>query len=335
MGFLYSQFFVTPPLPTTSLAGQTHIITGSNTGLGFAAATHIARLNPSRLILAVRNLTSGATARDNIISTSKIDPSVVQVWHLDMSFFTSVLSFADRCTRDLDRVDGISLNAGIQTGTFEVMEGYESTITVNVISTFLLFFAMLPLLKSSAKKHDITPRISIVSSETHGWAPFRERDTPSEESIFSAMSTPDIKNGVQHIDRFDQYGNSKLVQVLMFRHICPLLKKHGYGDVAPNILNPGLCYSDIGRDESLGIRIFKFFMMAVLARSQEVGGRTLALALMPNERMDGQYLSDGVVSEEAVSEYAKSEEGRAMGERLWKELRLILEKARPGLTAGC
>lgn len=335
MGFLYSQFFVTPSTPTTNLDGQTHIITGSNTGLGLAAAIHIARLKPKRLILAVRNLTSGAKARDAITSKTNIDPSAIQVWHLDMSSFASVLSFADRCTQDLDRLDAISLNAGIKTGTFELMEGYESTLTVNVISTLLLFFAMLPILKSSAEKHGTAPRISIVSSETHGWAPFLEKNTPPDQSVLTAMSTPDSKSGGKHVDRLVQYPNSKLLEVLIFRHVYPILKQNGYKDVIMNILNPGLCHSDIGRDEGPLLKVFMFFAMAVFARSTEVGGRTLASAIMPDKGMDGHYLNDGVVSEESVSGYVKSEDGCAMGERVWKEVRYILERARSGVTVDC
>lgn len=335
MGFLYSQFFVTPKTPTTSLEGETHIITGSNTGLGLAAAIHIARLKPARLILAVRNLTSGAKARDIIISTTNIDASAVQVWHLDMSSFASVLSFADKCSKDLDRLDGVSLNAGIQVGTFELMEGYESTITVNVISTFLLFFAMLPILKSSAEKNNTSPRLSVVSSETHAWAPFVEKDTPPDQSILTALSTPDPKLGGKSVDRLGQYSNSKLLEVLIFRHIYPILKQNGYGDVTMNILNPGLCHSALSRDESLALRIVKVFAMAIFARSSEVGGRTLASALMPDKGMDGHYLHDGIVAEEALSDYVKSEDGRVIGERLWKEVKYVLERARSGVTLGC
>lgn len=335
MGFLYSQFLVTPQTPTTSLEGETHIITGSNTGLGLAAAIHIARLKPTRLILAVRNLTSGAKARDTIISATNINPSAVEVWHLDMSSFALVLSFADRCSKDLDRLDGVSLNAGIQVGTFELMEGYESTITVNVISTFLLFFAMLPILKSSAEKYNTSPRLSVVSSETHAWAPFVEKNTSPDQSILTAMSKPNAKSGGKSVDRLGPYSNSKLLEVLIFRHIYPILQQKGYSDVTMNILNPGLCHSALSRDEGLPLRIVKFFMMAIFARSTEVGGRTLASALMPDKEMNGHYMHDGIVAEEAVSDYAKSDDGRAMGERLWKEIKYVLERARSGVTLGC
>jgi len=39
--FLHSQVLSMPPVPTMSFAGQTVIITGANTGLGFDAAKHM------------------------------------------------------------------------------------------------------------------------------------------------------------------------------------------------------------------------------------------------------------------------------------------------------
>ncbi|KAF7626495.1 hypothetical protein AFLA_013886 [Aspergillus flavus NRRL3357] len=58
----------------TSLASryekdQTVIVTGSNTGLGLEAARHFYRLNCSRLILAVRTVTKGQTAKEEIIGS--------------------------------------------------------------------------------------------------------------------------------------------------------------------------------------------------------------------------------------------------------------------------
>ena len=38
--FLHGQLFQIPPVPNTSFAGRTVIITGANTGLGFEAAKH-------------------------------------------------------------------------------------------------------------------------------------------------------------------------------------------------------------------------------------------------------------------------------------------------------
>lgn len=305
MGFLYSQLFVSPQAPTEPLLGQTLIITGSNTGLGYTAAQSILGLQPARLILAVRNDTKGRTARESLISsTPNYDASktTIEVWTVDQSSFSSVLAFADKCNTTLDRLDGISLNAGIVTSTYRALEGYESTLTVNVISTFLLALALLPKLQDSARKYNTRPRISIVASEVHAWASFREKSTPADQSVLKAMSDP------SKAAMSDRYQSSKLLEILVFRHLMTLLPQK---DVTWNILNPGFCYSELMRDEKT--ILFKV-LQYVLARTQEVGGRPVAAGLVAGPESHGMYMHDGVVDE--------------------GELKDIFENVRPGLTAG-
>ena len=120
MGFIYSQLFVTPVHPTTSCAGQTIIVTGSNVGLGKKAARHFARLSVSKLILAVRNTKAGEEAKHDIESTTRCNPDVIEVWPLDLSSYESVKSFADRASK-LPRLDVLLENAGIAASKWEVV----------------------------------------------------------------------------------------------------------------------------------------------------------------------------------------------------------------------
>lgn len=63
--FFHSQLFRTPPYPTNSFENQVIIVTGSNVGLGFEAARHFYRLNCAKLILAVRTISKGETAKED------------------------------------------------------------------------------------------------------------------------------------------------------------------------------------------------------------------------------------------------------------------------------
>lgn len=182
--FLYRQFFVTPPAPTYDFTGQTIIITGSNTGLGLEAARHVSRLNCSLIILAVRDLSKGAAAKASILQSTRRASQSIEVWHLDMHAFNSVKSFADRAAK-LERLDAVLENAGIMTKYFKIIEGYESTITTNVISTFLLALLLLPKLKESSLKFNIQPRLTIVSSDLHIVAKFQEG---AADEIFAALN---------------------------------------------------------------------------------------------------------------------------------------------------
>ncbi|KAK3065691.1 hypothetical protein LTR53_018139 [Teratosphaeriaceae sp. CCFEE 6253] len=167
--FFYSQFFVTPPLPSTDCTGKTIIVTGANTGLGKEAARHFVQLNAEKVIIACRSLEKGEGARREIES-SMGRTGVLEVWRLDLLDYGSVKQFAKR-VEGLRRVDVLLENAGINTQKFLEVGGNESTITVNVVSTFLLALLLLPKLQETAKIHATTPNLTIVSSEVHFLSP--------------------------------------------------------------------------------------------------------------------------------------------------------------------
>lgn len=164
-GFLYRQLLVTPPVPRTRFNGKTIIVTGSNVGLGLEAARHFCRLGAARVILAVRDLKKGEAAKKSIDQTLSRTPSPVTVWKLDLSSYDSVQAFAARVDKELDRVDVVCENAGIATGLFRLTERDESTITTNVVSTFLLAFLLLPKLKETARRFNTRPTLTITTSE--------------------------------------------------------------------------------------------------------------------------------------------------------------------------
>jgi retinol dehydrogenase-12 len=158
---LYSQLFVTPTYPTYDFSGQTVIVTGSNVGLGLEAARHFARLNCAKLILAVRTVSKGEKAKESILSSTKRKSDCIEVWPLDLSSSASVKAFAKRA-EGLERVDILVENAGLSVAGWEVMEGNEASLQVNVINTFLLALLMLPMLRKTAEKFDTTPHLEIV-----------------------------------------------------------------------------------------------------------------------------------------------------------------------------
>jgi retinol dehydrogenase-12 len=182
--FLYSQFFVKLPKPTKDFSGQTIIVTGSNTGLGLEAARHLSRLNAALIILAVRNKDKGEGARKSILSSTGRADTSIEVWELDMQSYDSIRAFCARANK-LPRLDAILENAGIMTRYFTMVGGYESTITTNVIGTFLLALGILPKLKESAVKYNMQPRLSIVASDLHCLAKFSERHS---EDIFADLN---------------------------------------------------------------------------------------------------------------------------------------------------
>ena len=316
MSFIYNQLFVTPTVPTHDFTSQTVIVTGSNVGLGLEAARHFTRLNASKVILAVRNTAAGEEAKASIEKTTK-RTSVVEVWQLDLCSYSSVTAFAEKA-KALERLDVLLENAGIATGTFRLAEGHESTLTINVISTFLLACLLMPKLQETAEKFSTKAHLTIVSSEVHGWTSFKERN---EESIFEVLDDE------KRTDMSDRYPLSKLLEILAVRHIAPLVSK-AYPGVVLNTTTPGLCHSSLARDAGWGLYLLKL----VLARTTEVGSRTLVSPTTAGEESHGKYFINGVVGEGELSALAKSEEGAQAGAKVWKELKVMLEEVSKGVT---
>lgn len=105
LGMLYNQLNQSLPYPAASFRGKAVIVTGSITGLGREAARHIARLGASTLILAVRNIDKGNAAKDDIERSTGCPKDIIQVWPLDLADYSSVIIFAARANKELERID--------------------------------------------------------------------------------------------------------------------------------------------------------------------------------------------------------------------------------------
>lgn len=187
--FIYSQLFITLPYPTSDLLGKAIIVTGSNVGLGLEAARHFTRLNADKVILGVRNLERGEAAKKSIEETTN-RLGVVEVWQLDLASYESTKQFVKRA-EGLKRLDAVVENAGISTRRYQVAEDNESTITTNVVSTYLLALMILPKLRETATKFNTTPHLTFVSSEVHSFTSFPEKNSPN---IFKTLSDKETAN---------------------------------------------------------------------------------------------------------------------------------------------
>jgi NAD(P)-dependent dehydrogenase (short-subunit alcohol dehydrogenase family) len=146
-------------------SGRTYIVTGANSGLGFEAAKHLVALDAGKVVLAVRNLRAGSKAKADIeASTGRT--GFVEVWHLDLSSYESVKTFAKRATLELDRIDALIENAGIAVEMDNLAEGHPAIFTINVYSTLLLAVLLLPKMKEDAQRLETIPHITIVSSNS-------------------------------------------------------------------------------------------------------------------------------------------------------------------------
>lgn len=275
-----SKAFVSLPVPTgnADLQHQTMIVTGANTGLGYETCLHLSRLGLGKLIMAVRNSAKGHEARIRILEVTGRPEASIEVWLIDMDKYSSIKAFAARAA-GLPRLDGVSANAGIMTNRFELSEGIEKNINVNVVSTFLLYKLLLPTMTRSGQHTGHTCRFSVPNSALHYMAPLGELDPASPRTIFSHL------NDAKTSDMAGRYALSKLLVLYAVREFAALGK-----DVIFNTPNPSFCRSNLAHEsqDSAGFRVFE----RLLARTSEEGSRVLVHGLLAGPESHGQYLSN-------------------------------------------
>ncbi|KAF5525259.1 Short chain dehydrogenase atnD [Colletotrichum aenigma] len=209
-------------------------------------------------------------------------------------------------------------NAGIATTRFTAAEGHERSITVNVISNFLLALLLVPVLKRTAETcSDATPHLSVVaSSEVHAWTDLPEWKT---ENTFKSLDDE------TKADMNMRYPATKLLKILVSRELAARLD--GSGAVV-NMQQPGRCHSELTREDGRITAVLKF----VLARSTEVGSRTLVAAASAGIASHGAYMRDGEIDNEALSPFVRNHDGEIAQKKVWEELTRILEDICSGAT---
>ena len=283
---LFASQFRTLPAPDHSFKGETIIVTGANTGLGFDAAQHFVRLGAARVILACRSQARGDAAVAAIEAATGVR-GVAEVWLLDMSDWDSVQAFAARAA-GLPRLDRAVLNAGVNMPTRQPCRGSEMVLAVNVDGTFLLLGLLLPTLRRAVPGRKEPATATVVVSEVHHWVPFAEER--ARDDVFAWLDDP------RSFDGATRYFVSKFLQVHAVRALAARL---GGGAVVVNMVNPGLCQTEFGRhleSTSVGAMIF-FALGRLIGRTSEVGSRTLVYASQAGVESHGKYSLDCEVNE--------------------------------------
>ncbi|KXN84241.1 WW domain-containing oxidoreductase [Leucoagaricus sp. SymC.cos] len=309
------QYTRVPPVVQADLKGKTVVIVGANTGLGFEAAQHFARMGAGKLILACRSL------RDATGHTG------IELWLVDLAEFSSVKAFADKVLGELGGLDILMLNAGVgpgMGGKYEAtVDGWENTLQVNALSGSLLALLLLPHMFETAQRFNTTPRIVVVSSEVHYWASI-------EDKVFESPNAFELMGSKEYCTPQQvPYGLLQMLNIFFTRALNNRLRSK---DVIVNTINPGFCYSELHRNmRGLFVTVFE----KLLARTAEEGGRLLVWAAVGTpdgdansvDELRGAYINLAKVEEPA--EFVHGESGKKKEEKLWTDLISTLEGVDP------
>jgi NAD(P)-dependent dehydrogenase (short-subunit alcohol dehydrogenase family) len=167
------------------LDGRTFVVTGANSGIGFAAARGLGRAG-ARVVLAVRDIAKGEAAAASIEGRT-------EVRELDLADLASVHAFADAWDGDLDVLVN---NAGVMAVPEQrTKDGFEMQFGTNHLGHFALTNLLLP---------HVRDRVVVVASGAHRMGSIHLDDLNWE------------RHGYQ---RWRAYGQSKLANLLFMSEL--------------------------------------------------------------------------------------------------------------------
>jgi NAD(P)-dependent dehydrogenase (short-subunit alcohol dehydrogenase family) len=289
----FSQPPVTPNPTGINLQGKTAIITGGNTGMGFETARQLLTLSLSNLILAVRNISKGETAKNVLLAHSEVQArnpnAVITVMQLDMDDYNSVKVFAAKVKAQVLDLHLLILNAG--TGLLKLERspsGHDRTTQVNYLSNVLLVSELLPLLESTADRTGTPSRITWVGSRIHWRTSLAKKPVQPGSSIF------DHFDDMANYSTFMRYGDTKLLCTMF---VYELAKRVSSDKVIVNIMCPGMVNTAMGDILPLYLRIPVNLVKKMRARTVEEGGRLIVYsAAVAGPETHGQFVVDKSIS---------------------------------------
>jgi len=237
-----------------------------------------------------------------------------------MADYSSVKSFSQKVVNDLQRVDAVLANAGISTNQFALAEGLEQTLTVNVVSTFLLSRLCLPALERTAKSDGSPTHLTIVGSNVHAFADPNSITKLPRGHVLSSLS--DEKTA----DMNGRYFLSKLLVQLCVQEMAIQNPNSERSSGVPNVIincpSPGWCKTPLFRQDDGGA--IGRNMLRLIGRTGEIGARTLVSAITAGRETHGQYLSESQVKNASV--WVRSNEGKRVQKEIWTELEETLAR---------
>src|ERR1700722_7628311 len=195
------------------MKGTVCVVTGPTSGIGRAAATALAKLGATVVMVGRdRGRTEAAAAQIAAVSASPPRTEIADLASLEQG-----RGLAGRLA-GLGRIAGLINNAGLVLGERRLTpDGLEHVFALNHLAPFLLTNLLLPTLTASAPARVIT-----VTSDAHSAARLD-------------LSDPSLERGW---DSWRSYANSKLANILFTRELARRLDGTG---VTANCAHPGWC----------------------------------------------------------------------------------------------
>jgi NAD(P)-dependent dehydrogenase (short-subunit alcohol dehydrogenase family) len=219
------------PSSLPSLKGKVFIVTGGNTGIGYATCLNLVA-HGARVYMGAR---SAQKASDSI---SKIKENHlhadIDILLMDNTSLASIITAAETFKSKESQLHGLILNAGIMAVPYEVtQDGFEIQMQVNYLAHWLLTYNLLSILLLTTRKDGPgSARVVCVSSEGH------YRPINLKGILYNSSE-------VENVSNFRRYALSKLANVLHAKSLnsqygpSSQSAKSGQGEIWTSSVHPG------------------------------------------------------------------------------------------------
>ncbi|CAA2934702.1 Hypothetical predicted protein [Olea europaea subsp. europaea] len=256
-GFLEHAKKFEPEDMQARIEGKNCIITGANSGIGYATAEGLASRGAT-VYMVCRDKERGEAAFSRIQAVTGNKNIHLEV--CDISSISDIKSFASRFSSKDVPVHILVNNAGLlENKRIITSEGYEMNFAVNVLGTYTMTELMLPLMEKAA------PDARVI--------------TVSSGGMYTAPLTEDLQFNGKNFDGVEQYARNKRIQVLLTEKWAEMYKDRGIGFYSMHpgwAETPGVAKSMPGFSNALSGKL----------RTSEEGADTVIwLALQPKENL--------------------------------------------------
>lgn len=293
--------------------GRTCLVTGANSGLGFAVAVEMARRG-AHVICTTRRLQEATL--EKIKKRSGSDQ--VEVRTLDLSKLDSIHDFADKLKHDNISLDAVILNAGVALpGSRKTESGQDEMFLVNYLANVILCTLLFNkgIVPRGNHGKEYKPRLLFISSDSHQDSSFIDYDE------FGRYFEYGVKKGIANYSYFKLVLNTYATELSRQVNTDEV-------DVGVNVMCPGPVHSNITKEAPWLLRMVLNTIFKVIFRSPKKAALPVVyMTITPDYEGKTNAYQHMFKPKEMDEKVYMTEEGKKLWDRSYELWRSIDPKA--------
>lgn len=289
------------------IEGKTCLVTGANTGLGFAIAVDLAKRG-AKVIMACRSQIPEAGKKVKKLSGS--DNVVMK--YLDLSKIDTIHHFVEDLKKENITIDYTVLNAGVALPKArKTASGLDEIFLVNYLANFILLNLLLnngvipnATIYKNKNPKDKPSRVIFISSDSHQKSSFIDHDE------FGRYFEYGLKKGMNNYSYYKLVLNTLAVEISRRINSNPQNP-----DVSFNVICPGPVNTDIVREAPWIVKVSLKAIFSVFFQSPKKAAKAVSYITISEdfENKTAQYMHMFNPKEMDYKVYIPDE-----GKKLWE-----------------